>query len=287
VKRATDGCAGSITLLSVFLLFAASIAFAALATSVVSVTSWLSFIDESRDRRSRAAELVEQAVELWKADPSPESHSFHDPLWQLDAAGMRLTDLTGVPGTGGPRAATAVVAPRYTYLNVNTAPRARLLEIARARLPAGIPAGRVMGGVLSARAAGEIVTGDDLSYMLGSYHEMLFPVITAAPLVNVNTAPPEVVQRLVRSVAADVDIHAASELAARIAARRRAEEIDTEELESMLGPLAHGMVGATLGVRSHALLLEMNPDDSSFEAVIMRIPKSSEVRVVRFAEVNR
>lgn len=236
------------------------------------------------DRRARgeARAAVVEVIELMQADATPAAHSRHDPLWRRPPPGVEITGV--LPAD---RCAPGLQCfSRYAYVNVNAAPATLLEAVAGARLPVDVVPGPVLDPVFAARRRGEHLTPASLRLALGAHYEALTPVLTAHALVNVNTAPPDVLADAIAAEAPAVDARSALR---RIREAREREEIRRGELPALLAVEADARVLSVLGVRSFTLRLLISRGGRSFEAVLARVaePAGTEgVQVLRFAEVG-
>jgi hypothetical protein len=256
----------------------------AAATSVAIQTgeTYLQRAGAYRRARGEARAVVIEVIELMQADATPGAHSRHDPLWRRRPPGVEITGVLPrgrcVPGLQ--------CFSRYAYVNVNTAPVTLLETVAGARLPVGVASGPVLAPILAARRRGEMLTPASLRLALGAHHDALTPVLTAHALVNVNTAPPDVIADAIAVEAPAVDARSALR---RILDAREREEILRGDLPALLSVEADARVLAFLGVRSSALRVLVSRGGRSFEAVLARIPDpagTDGVQVLRFAEVQ-
>lgn len=256
----------------------------AVATSVAIQTGekYLQRAGARRRARGEARAAVVEVIELMQADATPGAHSRHDPQWRRRPPGVEITGVL-------PRGRCMPGLPcfsRYAYVNVNTAPVTLLETVAGARLPVGVAPGPVLAPVLAARRRDELLTPSSLRLALGAHHDALTPVLTAHALVNVNTAPPEVIADTIAVEAPEVD--AGSALRRILDARERGE-ILRGDLPALLSVEADAPVMSVLGVRSFTLRLLILRGGRSFEAVLARVPGpagTDGVQVLRFAEVR-
>lgn len=256
----------------------------AVATSVALQTgeTYLQRAGARRRARGEARAAVVEVIELMQADASPGAHSRHDPLWRRRPPGVEITGVL-------PEDRCAPGLPcfsRYAYVNVNAAPVTILEDVAEARLPVGVAPGPVLEPVLAARLRGELLTPASLRLALGAHHDALTPVLTAHALVNVNTAPPDVIADVIAVEAPAVDARSALR---RIREARERGEIRREDLPALLAVGADARVLSVLGVRSLTLRLLIFRGGRRFEAVLARVPDpagTDDVQVLRFAEVR-
>ena len=256
----------------------------AVATSVALQTgeTYLQRAGAYRRARGEARAAVVEVIELMQADATPGAHSPHDPLWRRRPPGV---EITGVLPEG--RCAPGLPCfSRYAYVNVNTAPVTLLEDVAGARLPVGVAPGSVLAPVFAARRRGEMLTPASLRLALGAHHDALTPVLTAHALVNVNTAPPDVIAEVIAVEAPAVDARSALR---RILDARERGEILRGDLPAILSVGADAWVLSVLGVRSFTLRLLVSRGGRRFEAILARIPDpagTDGVQVLRFAEVR-
>ncbi len=273
---------GFISLAALLVLPAVVLLAVASSVALQSGESYLRRAVAERRVREQARVAVLEVIELMRADATPQAHSRHDPLWRRRPRGVEIT---------------AVLPPercvvglrcfsRYAYINVNAAPVTRLETVARARLPIDAPSAAVLEPILSARRAEELLSPASLRFALGTYHEALAPVLTARPLVNVNTAPPAVIEEVIAAEAPTVDSPRA--LGRVLHARERAE-ISREDLPALLAVDEEARVLSFLGVRTLTLGLLIARGDRRYEAVLARVPdavSAGGVQVLRFSEVR-
>lgn len=235
----------------------------------------------ARSPREEALGAVLEAMELIAADATPEAQSRHDPLWRRRPRGVEIEEAVPrgrcVPGQQ--------CFSRYAYVNVNAAPLHLLETVVAARLPPDRPAEPVLATLRSVRSQGELLSPAGLRLALGEHHEALAPVITAHALVNVNTAPPPVVEAVLAAEAPAVDTQRALR---RILEARDRGEILRDGLPGLLGVGPDARVLSFLGVRSFTLRLLIERGGRRFEAVLARVPEAAGgdgLQLLRFAEV--
>jgi hypothetical protein len=236
------------------------------------------------DRRVReqARAAVIEVIELMRADATPQAHSRHDPLWRRRPHGVEITAiLPHERCVAGLRCLS-----RYAYVNVNVAPVSLLETVVGARLPMDARSAAVLEPILTARRAGELFSPESLRFALGTDHQALAPVLTAHPLVNVNTAPAAVIEKVLASEAPTADV---SRALGRVLHARERAEIVREDLPELLAVDEEARVLSFLGVRSFTLGLLIARGDRRYEAVIARIPDAvgaGGLQVLRFSEVR-